>query len=340
MLTSGRFAEQQCAGKQGCGKEFAVEADLGQRHNAMVAPVSCKGQNCKGKSFTKITQLHTDYQEVTIQESASQLGGSHVPRSLLIKLQQDLCDTCQPGDEVVIVGVLLAHWHQSAAVNADCQIGMALRAQSIRVIQDKSASAWTNSASADGQGIGTVDDDKFRMEFKNFWEDPKNRCTSIAARDYICKAVCPKLYGMAIIKLALLITLIGGTSHCDDDANGGGSEGNGGDGDDNEPEPFQLVQNQENEANNGQQNRHPKRKAVQTRRRGSSHLLLVGDPGTVRKFVSFLDCAHGKLTYFVLSIGQEPVPSICGCHLPEERSYYGGGNNQCRFDVCSRTGEW
>ena len=46
-----------------------------------------------------------------VQESASALNrvGS-VPRSILVKLTDDLVDVCNPGDEVVVVGELHAAW--------------------------------------------------------------------------------------------------------------------------------------------------------------------------------------------------------------------------------------
>ena len=116
-----------------------------------MAPERCQGSitsNCKGQDFQAVEEnngsVHTDYQEVTIQEAASQLGGAHVPRSLLVKLEHDLVDRCQPGDEVVIVGVLLSQWHQSVMVDVDSPVGMALHAHSIRVVQDKSSSAWAS----------------------------------------------------------------------------------------------------------------------------------------------------------------------------------------------------
>lgn len=171
---------------------------------------------------------------------------------------------------------MIPQWHHSIILDADCQPGMALRAHSIRVLQDKGSSAWTG-----GQSMGAdMDEDNFRMEFEAFWCDPNNKKSPIAARDYICKAVCPKLYGMAIIKLALLITLIGGV--CQKNSDRDAVEESDG------PEPFQISQNQSNTESSTyhrEDHRLSKNpghgKSVQTRRRGQSHLLLVGDPGTV-----------------------------------------------------------
>jgi len=55
--------------------------------------------------------IKVDYQEMKVQESVSGLErvGS-IPRSILVKLTEDLVDGCHPGDEVVVVGSLHAEW--------------------------------------------------------------------------------------------------------------------------------------------------------------------------------------------------------------------------------------
>ena len=196
----------RCTGKNGCNKTFTQQADLEQINNAMVTPETCPlfcdgGERCKGQNLTHIHSMHTDYQEVKIQEAASRVGVGNIPRSLLVKLQHDLVDKCQPGDEVVVVGSLLAQWPSSMAPEADFSVGMALKAHSIRVVQEKAA--WhTDPAMGDME--------RNRQEFEEYWKDANDKGKLIAARDFICRAVCPKLYGMAMVKLALLVTLIGG----------------------------------------------------------------------------------------------------------------------------------
>jgi DNA helicase MCM9 len=271
-----------------------------QRNNALVQPDRCPllvpgGERCQGSKLEAVEggSVHTDYQEIKIQEAASSLAIGHIPRSLLIKLQHDLVDHCQPGDEVVVVGSLLAQWHQQTVLpDVDCQIGMAMSAHSVRVIQEKGSSAWKNTAGENSVG----EQDKFRKEFDAYWLEERNQSYPILARDFICKSVCPKLYGLKIIKLALLITLIGGVSS---DAYVDKQEGNDAsrphdhaeDSEDDEPEPFQAVFDNKSKqtqvaAYYGDENtRSSKQKgykedAVKTRRRDQSHLLLVGDPGT------------------------------------------------------------
>jgi DNA replicative helicase MCM subunit Mcm2 (Cdc46/Mcm family) len=206
----------KCTGAKGCGRTFVAHADMEQRNNALVQPDRCPllvegGERCPGPKLEAVEggSVHTDYQEIKIQEAASSLAIGHIPRSLLIKLQHDLVDHCQPGDEVVVVGSLLAQWHQQTVLpDVDCQIGMAMSAHSVRVIQEKGSSAWKNTAGANSVG----EQDNLRKEFDAYWSEERNQLYPMLARDFICKSVCPKLYGMKIIKLALLITLIGGVS--------------------------------------------------------------------------------------------------------------------------------
>ena len=70
--------------------------------------------------------------------------------------------------------------------------------------------------------------------FHDYWEQYKRR--PLTARNIILNSLCPQLYGMYIVKLAVCMVITGGVSRKDADG---------------------------------------------TRVRGESHLLLVGDPGSV-----------------------------------------------------------
>ena len=186
---------------------------------------------CRSISFAIVQNEsdHCDYQEIKIQESASALTrvGS-IPRSILIKLNHDLVDKCNPGDEVVVVGCLLAMWqNQTLGQDVECMVGMCMRAHSVRVVNSEEEYGGGGSSMADlglfgnksalgGAGINLSSSgnlrEKFRREFDAFWSDPSARRRPIATRDYIVRAVCPKLYGMHAVKLGLLLVLIGGAS--------------------------------------------------------------------------------------------------------------------------------
>ena len=336
-----------------CGTIFAISADLEQRHNAFAAatPEQCPNKQsgsgsvlCHGTAIKLVPNgsVHTDYQEIKIQESASHLSVGQIPRSLLIKLQHDLVDTCQPGDEVVVVGSLLAQWHSSSSsssssssdhlVGTPCHVTMALSAHSIRVVAEKGSSAWKNAASVASSSSssssstnktlsgssGSGDLDQFRVEFEQYWQQQQRQSPPqlMVARDFICQAVCPKLYGLQVIKLALLLTLIGGVStdaylpsseqqqqqqqqadhekeneHHDENHDDNGA-----------PDPFVLAEcdskyrrahaaayhdelpsssSSSSQPTNKRRRDEAKKNnnQVQTRRRDQSHMLLVGDPG-------------------------------------------------------------
>lgn len=68
----------KCTGKEGCGQTFMQYADMEQRTNALAKPDRCPlliqgGQRCKGTNLVlqKDGSVHTDYQEIKIQEAGT-----------------------------------------------------------------------------------------------------------------------------------------------------------------------------------------------------------------------------------------------------------------------------
>jgi len=346
----------KCCDKQ-CGHKFIVKADLEEFNNSLNVPTRCPMSECPGTAFEVIPHEATrsDYQEIKIQESASNRFSNskagRIPKALLVKLQHDLVDKCQPGkylldhychfllyyhdsiikdnifcvcaqifsgDDVVIVGSLMAHWKSSLPSMSDCEIGTTIVAHSLRVVHgglfgDGSSSSWerifdeapqmdndeeevnTNGAQSNRRSLVRED---ILKEFTDFWIQHKHR--PIATRNFICQAVCPTLYGLSMIKTALLLTLIGGSATClnfdSDNIIDRTRVNDATDEDDREydrPRLFSLAKDESSEfrdapaTDTGNMNEEKgytglkkSSSSIQTRRREQSHIFLIGDPGT------------------------------------------------------------
>ncbi|KAI3941095.1 hypothetical protein MKW92_021790 [Papaver armeniacum] len=157
-------------------------------------------KSCEGTSFQFVEgsiACH-DYQEIKIQESTQVLGVGSIPRSIAVVLKDDLVDIVKAGDDVVVTGVLTAKW-SSDMKDVRCDLDPVFVANHVR---------RTNELKAN---IDVPDD--IVQKFEQFWIDFKD--TPLKGRNAILQGICPQIFGLFTVKLAVALTLIGGVQHVD-----------------------------------------------------------------------------------------------------------------------------
>ncbi|XP_062177767.1 probable DNA helicase MCM9 isoform X5 [Alnus glutinosa] len=187
---------------QKCNHKFLVYPELEAR-NSISLPSFCPSQRSKACEGTKFKELEDsiirhDYQEIKIQESTQVLGVGSIPRSIPVILKDDLVDVVKAGDDVIATGILTAKW-SSDLKDVRCDLDPILIANHVR---------RTNELKSD---IDIPDD--VIMKFKQFWSDFKG--TPLKGRNAILQRICPQVFGLFTVKLAVALTLIGGVQHVD-----------------------------------------------------------------------------------------------------------------------------
>ncbi|KMZ67685.1 putative DNA replication licensing factor [Zostera marina] len=186
-----------------CKNRFKVHPEL-ETGNTIRLPVSCPSKGarfCDGNNFHFIEgsiSCH-DYQEIKIQESSQVLGVGSIPRSIRVVLMDDLVDIVKAGDDVIVTGVLSAKW-SSDLKDVRCDLDPILIANNVR---------RTNKLKSD---VDIPDD--IIVKFEHFWS--KFSDAPLKGRNVILQGLCPQIFGLFTVKLAVALTLIGGVQHIDD----------------------------------------------------------------------------------------------------------------------------
>ncbi|XP_045125419.1 DNA helicase MCM9-like isoform X2 [Portunus trituberculatus] len=175
-----------------CKHVFTVVADHDQYYQ-LSKPGRCPNPTeCYSTYFTMLTAasqpIHTkDYQELKIQEQVQKLKMGSIPSSLWVTLEDDLVDSCRPGDDVVVCGVVRRRWRPLVRDTRPC-VDL--------VVDNKERSG------------STAITEEVRQEFDEFWEHHKH--CPLTGRNIILASICPEVYGLYVVKLALAVVLAGG----------------------------------------------------------------------------------------------------------------------------------
>ncbi|KAJ2744568.1 DNA helicase mcm9 [Coemansia sp. BCRC 34301] len=203
METHKRFSCLKCRGT------FTVRAEL-EQYNYIPKPTKClaPGEDfCNSTNFAPVdgvdsqeAQLScTDYQEIKIQEQVGKLALGTIPRSIVVVLEGDLVDVAKSGDVATVTGTLVWRW-RVANQGERPDIMLAVHATSI------------STGGASGGSLVSITEE-VRQGFSAFWS--LHAGAPMRGRDIIVGSMCPQVYGLFYIKLAVLLVLIGGVARND-----------------------------------------------------------------------------------------------------------------------------
>ncbi|KAI5661365.1 hypothetical protein M9H77_20688 [Catharanthus roseus] len=185
-----------------CKHRFKIYPEVENR-NSIPKPTICPSQSskfCESTRFNIIEEnkICHDYQEIKIQENTQVLGVGAIPRSIPVILKDDLVDMVKAGDDVIVTGVLTAKWSYDVK-DVRCDLDPVLVANHVRRMNEVKSE------------IDIPDD--IIMKFEQFWSDFKD--APLKGRNAILRGVCPQIFGLFTVKLAVALTLIGGVQHVD-----------------------------------------------------------------------------------------------------------------------------
>ncbi|XP_054832390.1 DNA helicase MCM9 isoform X1 [Eublepharis macularius] len=187
-----------------CKHVFVVKADF-EQYYTFCRPSACPSEEgCNSSKFTCLSGTSCapsscrDYQEIKIQEQVQRLAVGSIPRSMMVVLEDDLVDSCKSGDDITVYGVVMQRWkpfHQDAR----CDVEIVLKANYIQVNNE--------------QPTGLIIDEEIHKEFEDFWG--KHRSDPLAGRNEILASLCPQVFGLYLVKLAVAMVLAGGVQRTD-----------------------------------------------------------------------------------------------------------------------------
>ncbi|XP_052832096.1 DNA helicase MCM9 [Octopus bimaculoides] len=186
-----------------CKQIFTYQANIEHYYNFKA--LKCQNDSCHSMKLVSLSDKGTvplkckDYQEIKVQEQVQHLLLGTIPRSMWVVLENDLVDSCKAGDDVTICGIVMHRW-SPLSVDTLCNIDMFMKANHILVTNEKKNAIVISKEMKD--------------EFWSFWNEFQDY--PLTGRNHILTSFCPQVYGLYVVKLAVILVLIGGVKRKDD----------------------------------------------------------------------------------------------------------------------------
>ena len=187
--------------KKGNNNNNKIKGDDGEK------PMSQETCDCKKFEPMKNSQMWVDYQEIKIQETFRTLKPGCIPKTMWVILESTLVDKFKPGDDIIIYGILIKRWKKiSNETRPD--ITMCLLANNIHLKNQEQSSENVEFIKESQNHLISHEE-----EFELNWIDCQGSFSSeLQLRNDIIQSICPQICEKYDIKLALLLTIIGGVT--------------------------------------------------------------------------------------------------------------------------------
>ncbi|CAL1146391.1 unnamed protein product, partial [Cladocopium goreaui] len=191
-----------CRASAACGYDFEVprECPGGQKQTKWDPKAKRpKVSKCHSKLFASLPHDETcmaDFQEIRVQDDMQAMGVGVVPQSCAVTVFGDLVGVAQPGDAVMVEGLVFQRWRPT---------WQGKRVEVEMFIEATNVERLSRDASDCGKVMPETED-----TFRRFWSDYGH--DEWQGRAALVTSTAPWLSGLPVPKLALLLTLVGGSA--------------------------------------------------------------------------------------------------------------------------------
>ncbi|XP_046737252.1 DNA helicase MCM8-like [Diprion similis] len=168
-------------------------------------PTKCV--SCNGKKFKPLlSSLHTKtvtFQVIRLQEHVGdeQDDKGRMPRVIDVDLIEDLVNTCMPGDDITVTGIIKVRGNEKNSPKGNTVSNLfSLYMEAVYILNNKS-----QNKCAVALDLTDVD----HLAVKEVYHDPN-------VFKLLVQSLCPSIYGHELIKAGLILSLFGGSTKSQD----------------------------------------------------------------------------------------------------------------------------